>query len=745
MKKIAILGGGVGAMAAAFELTSSPGWNTRYEVTVYQMGWRLGGKGASGRKRDDHDRIEEHGIHVWLGFYENAFSVMRRCYSELGRNPGEPLATWSDAFKPWQYVGVTESTPSGWVLWIEKFAQNPQLPGDGNNCKPLWELLIEGLVLIEHAFGTSPIGPPPDSSTLLNVPNTATSLRLEDECALVTAFEKMLLTLDRLLLGAIGDVTRCMMSMLGIDGKFMMELLRGARHMAVRSPKNRHLIAQALGHFRSWLWSRVAKLIADNTVLRRTFIVIDLAATMIIGCIADDVLFKGLSVLDKYDFREWLRKYGAQPLTVDSALVRGSYELPFAHDPNSPDGFGPGANIAAGVLIRAMSKTLLDYKGAIFYQMQAGMGDVVFAPFYTVLKRRGVKFEFFHKVKELHIDPADAQQIGAIDMEIQATTKPGFPSYEPLFDVKGLPCWPSEPLFDQLEQGAALQAGWETHNYNLESHWSGWTPVANRTLVRGVDFDDVVLGISLGALPDICSELIAKSPKWQTMVAKVSTVQTQAMQLWLRPNLPGLGWNGAPTILDGYAQPFNTYADMSQLVQRESWPVVPGPHERPATIAYFCGALEDANPIPPPSDTGFPAVEQARVQANAEAWLSKYPRTLWPLATQTADPNALNWDLLVDDKPVMGVARLSAQFFRANIDPSERYVRSPSGATSARLPAGDSGWKNLYLAGDWTRTNLDVGCVECATMSGMQASRAISGYPTRIVGETDGLLSYEDA
>ena len=49
MPKVAILGGGVGGMTAAFELTATPELRERYDVTVYQLGWRLGGKGASGR------------------------------------------------------------------------------------------------------------------------------------------------------------------------------------------------------------------------------------------------------------------------------------------------------------------------------------------------------------------------------------------------------------------------------------------------------------------------------------------------------------------------------------------------------------------------------------------------------------------------------------------------------------------------------------------------------------------------
>src|SRR5579884_2188169 len=96
--KVAVLGGGCAAMAAAFELTR-PEHQGRFELTVYQMGWRLGGKGASGR--GPHDRIEEHGLHLWMGFYENAFRLMRDCYAELGRDRARcRIAGWRDAFVP---------------------------------------------------------------------------------------------------------------------------------------------------------------------------------------------------------------------------------------------------------------------------------------------------------------------------------------------------------------------------------------------------------------------------------------------------------------------------------------------------------------------------------------------------------------------------------------------------------------------------------------------------------------------
>ena len=86
-EKIAILGGGVGGCTAALWLTD-PIHKGKYEVTLYQLGWRLGGKGASGRNLDPNlgHRSEEHGLHIWFGFYENAFRTIRKAYREMGTN-----------------------------------------------------------------------------------------------------------------------------------------------------------------------------------------------------------------------------------------------------------------------------------------------------------------------------------------------------------------------------------------------------------------------------------------------------------------------------------------------------------------------------------------------------------------------------------------------------------------------------------------------------------------------------------
>src|SRR5437016_9355439 len=131
--KVAIIGGGCASVSAAFELTR-PEHEGRYQVTVYQLGWRLGGKGASGR--GPADRIEEHGLHLWMGFYENAFRLMRACYQELGRDRRTcRIADWRQAFEPAPIVAVTDRVSRGagaaaWEPWVAHFPPGRGLPGD---------------------------------------------------------------------------------------------------------------------------------------------------------------------------------------------------------------------------------------------------------------------------------------------------------------------------------------------------------------------------------------------------------------------------------------------------------------------------------------------------------------------------------------------------------------------------------------------------------------------------------------
>jgi uncharacterized protein with NAD-binding domain and iron-sulfur cluster len=347
--------------------------------------------------------------------------------------------------------------------------------------------------------------------------------------------------------------------------------------------------------------------------------------------------------------------------------------------------------------------------------MQAGMGDAVFTPFYEVLERRGVKFELFHWVRNLGLS-ADRRFVDTIEVIPQVRLKDG--SYDPFVPVNGVSCWPSRPRWEQIEGGEELAA----NDVNLE--WDR-NPLKREPVVlrRGEHFDIAVLGISVAALPDICRELIddAGNPRFRAMIENSHTAMTQAFQLWLnRPN-QRLGWPFHDnSVMTAYVEPLDTYANMSHLVPRETWP----PEAQVESIAYFCAVLKDE-----PGDMQDSANE--RVRQGMLGYLERDARGIWP-DSEAADGSGFEWGLLVGG--------VDSQYCLANFQATERYVLTPAKSVTHRLRSHESGYENLFLAGDWTKTGLDAGCVEAAVMSGMQASRAICGSPARIVGEDDRWL-----
>jgi hypothetical protein len=166
---------------------------------------------------------------------------------------------------------------------------------------------------------------------------------------------------------------------------------------------------------------------------------------------------------------------------------------------------------------------------------------------------------------------------------------------------------------------------------------------------------------------------------------------------------------------------------MSHLIPRESWPR----EARVENIAYFCGVLEDR-----PDDTQQRVNDRTR--ANAVAYLQRDAQVIWPGSSDRH--GSFDWRLLVDDRR-QGPDRFDSQFWIGNFQPTERYVLTPAGSVRHRLGADESGYENLFLAGDWVKTGLDAGCVEAAVMGGMQASRAICGVPGVIVGEDQTWLA----
>lgn len=725
-RKIAILGGGAGAMAAAFGLTEQEGWQDTYDITVYQIGWRLGGKGASGRNQDANMRIEEHGLHIWGGFYENAFRVMRKCYQELGRDADAPLAAWSDAFKPHSFTTVEERVGDGYEFWNTLMPTNDAVPGDGGEFPALSDYLCMMIGSMSRAFRAHPLSltSGPDSNSVHVIPDWLRAIVEDAERGLEGAARSLGL-FARLKLRAQEELTAAREG--ATTEQPHPELLDKALKIASalpsrvdrHSPEHHQAILWLIEEFKRWLFDKIKSEIESHSESRHLWLRIDLVCANIRGIINDEVIFKGLASIDDQEWTDWLRKHGASEYTLSSPMVRGIYDFVFGYLKGDTNIRACGA----GTFLHGLLRQLYTYKGSIFWKMQAGMGDVVFSPFYEVLCRRGVKFKFFQRVINLGLSD-DKSAINSIRISQQVNLKDD--EYKPLIDVKGLPCWPSAPLYDQIVEGQQLKAA----SVDLESPWTSWQDAGpERTLKRGEDFDLVVLGISLGALKDICGELIQARQEWKNMVEKVKTTQTQAAQVWLKTNSAGCGWTFPPALFSVFSEPINTWAEMSHLLPREDWPEA----NRPQSIAYFCGLLKDTDEIPPYTDTAFPQSQNNRVKQMSIDFLNGMSGSFWPNAVS---PNGgFDWNLLACSDGTLGANRFDSQFWRANISPSERYVLSAPGSATYRLKSDGSGFDNLYLAGDWVYTSLNAGCVEAAVMGGLQASRAICGFPEEIIGD----------
>ncbi len=715
--EVAIVGGGCAGLTAAFELTR-PELDGKYHVTVYQLGWRLGGKGASGRGLAN--RIEEHGLHVWLGFYENAFRIMRDCYSELERDPRKcPISKWQDAFFQGSFVGVADKGASGeWLQWTTLFPAAPGLPGDPlgpdnpftikgyvTRTTALLRTLVAG---VETRRKETPLEQPTDRDADGDSGSVDAILRRSKR---LLKYGVLGTTAGFAQAAAVLEVF--MQSLPSFPQNHVLEVLREVTHASR---------------------GRLEKFAHDDDETRYMWEIIDLVVAILTGIVRFGIATdpRGFDAINDYECREWLKVNGASDASLDSAFVRGLFDLAMAY----PGGDVNRPALAAGQAIRGALRMFFTYRGALFWKMRGGMGDIVFAPLFEVLKKRGVSFEFFHRLENVgmfdsnQLAPGERGYVKTLEFDVQAhveaprdsqSESETAPQYQPLVDVNGLPCWPAAPDYTQLANGESMR----TSGRDFESFWDR-SKVGSKTLRVGRDFDFVVLAIGVGAIPYVCRDLVERDARWRDMVKHVRSVPTQAFQIWLRESMNDLGWSLPPVSLSAFAKPFDTWADMSHLVPCENW------HTPPASIAYFCSVLADTDEPPDRNDAEYPRRRHAEVRANAIEFLNHHVAGLWPKAVDATQ--AFRWNLLVDPEernaPDHGnESRFDSQFWTANVNPSDRYVLAPPGSLQYRISPLDNTYDNLTIAGDWTACGFTEGCVEAAVMSGRLAAHAIAKSP----------------
>ena len=246
-----------------------------------------------------------------------------------------------------------------------------------------------------------------------------------------------------------------------------------------------------------------------------------------------------------------------------------------------------------------------------------------------------------------------------------------------------------------------------------------------------------MLATPVATLKYTCAQIIdhpRTGATWKPMVENVRTAATQAAQIWLTEPVTTLGWTRDGTVLPTdryvggiYGQELTSSCDFSDLIQFEDWPA----EARPKGLVYFIGALPDPEEIPGFDDHTYPHRMRERVRWSTVQFLRNVDGLFPQTEGSPIDPRSLNFKLLAQHDGITrrGVNQFDTQYWRANIDPNERYTLSVADTVKYRLRAWESGIGNLVLAGDWTYTGFNVGSFEGSVMSGKLASLALTRLP----------------
>ena len=702
--RVAILGGGIAALTAAFELTEQDPGRSSLDITVYSLGWRLGGKAAVGRNPSQYDRAYEHGLHIWAGFYDNAFDIVKRLYARLGKG----LDAWKSCFEPLNHFTVMENVDGTWKPWLLQFPPNDLTPGLGPTppLAPL-SLLVQLLAALENGF---------NRSDLAGYLSSDVRIAMAAEIAALPSIRTPK------------------------DNETVLTVAREAAEKLPSDPSQvgvepRDVLIQLLAFSQRQVESAIANSPQTDDA-RRFRIFYDLAFSLARGLLSDKLFFGGFAAIDDVEWSKWMLCNGCKPETLESAVVRGCYDYAFA--PRKP---GIGAGTATLLVLRF----LLTYKGSVLHALREPMGDNLIAPLFEYLRDWGVSFEFFCRVKELQLSQTEPV-VESIVLAQQVQLANGASKYEPLISRSdGSPSWPIRPDSGQIVNGDLL------YRYDLESAWTNWPDAIPKRVLRrrsaelSTDhasdvFDIIVLATGFGGLESICHDFKARFPDtWGKFLETTVTTQTIALQLWLRPQIDELGWSDPATALTGFERPedkfrdapLTSWEDNTRLLRLEG-----ARHDSPPrNLGYFVGVFPDAHPIPEPgTDPTFPDKEHERAKAAILPWMNQRLGILWPNAAIPMPPR-FRWELLDAPPDAMGQDRLNFQYWRVNINPSERYVLSVPGSVEHRLWPDGSGIDNLFLAGDWVRSGVNAGCIEAAVIAGRMVARAITEADMTIPGD----------
>ena len=434
------------------------------------------------------------------------------------------------------------------------------------------------------------------------------------------------------------------------------------------------------------------------------------------------------------NFWEWIAKHSTVPegtfVTNGSCWMQSAYDSSFAYeqgDTTSPRTAEKPLlgrpTMGTGTVLRGALRLGLGYKGAMAWKFQTGCGEALVAPLYEVLRRRGVKFEFFSKVEHLGVATTTARHRHHPD-SAAGRSRPS---------AEGLPAAHRRQRCALLAGRAALGSDRQRRRGSRNGSRIGLDSVAAASSPAPFAAASISITCCWRSPSGRCRRFAANSSRrarpgkpWWTRSRRCGRRRSAVGQSGSRkPRLDG------SKRARGYRRRADGHVGRHGSVHR-SRNVAGGRHSEGRLVLL----LRDAGRSKPAlvagrrlSGTQLDAVRETSINfltisrhSSGRAHIHRTGSTGGCSSRQLARP----------------VTRAAGRTVCARRHRRLGSLRAlPARQRRHRLKPGESGFRNLTLAGDWTENTINAGCMEATVMSGLAASRAIAGYPERIVGEDD--------
>ena len=402
--------------------------------------------------------------------------------------------------------------------------------------------------------------------------------------------------------------------------------------------------------------------------------------------------------IDHLDFREWLARNGARAETLDSPLVRGLYDLVFAYEGGDPDAAAlrrrPRAVSLDEAVLRLQGRDLLEARGG------DGRRRVRAALRGAARARRAVRvLPSRRRAAPRRRAPRDRRDRPRTPGPARRRRRPVRAARAragtAVFSVRAA----ARAARGRRRRRSRVRVG---RSHGRAAGHAARGPRLRRRHPRDVDRD----GPARSAAS--CSSTTRAGARWS--IAWPPSRRRRCSS-GCAPTRRSSGGRTRARRSAATRPPFETYASMTHTLPFEDWP--DGDEAAPRAVAYFCSVLAPDEALDPavaacPRAGRRPVVSRARrraLLARRRPPTEPSAGSCWPAAISTRSTGART-----STRPIGTSSRCRAAGARG-CGPTRRATTTS------------------FLAGDWIDCGLNAGCVEAATIAGIQAANAVRRRP----------------